>query len=201
MALTCKTRSSVPRRTIRFRPGCLRGHHGVDQPVQLGAADDFGKCAALGPGRVGVDQPGRRLVDADDAVFGVDGQHALDHAGKDGLALVALADDGAELVVQFGGHVVERLGQGADLQRIGHGQAVRQVAAGESLGAFLELLQRPGDAAGMQQAHGRQQPGHQQAPEGDVQADLRQGLVDGGQRIAARTTPTILPSCRQGTAT
>ena len=161
--------------------GLLRGQHGVDQAVELAAADQFGKRPALGPGRVDVDQPGRRLVDADDAVFGVEGQDALDHAGEDGLALVALPDDGAELVVQFGGHVVERLGQGADLQRIGHRQAVGQVAAGEALGALLEFFQGPGDAAGMQQAHGRQQPGHQQAPNADVHEDAGEGLVDGGQ--------------------
>ena len=87
----------------------------------------------------------------------------------------------AELVVQLGGHVVERLGQGADLQRIGHRQTVGEVSAGEAFGPLLELLERPGDAAGMPEAHCRQQPRHQQAPGGDVQLDGGKGRGGGRQ--------------------
>ena len=78
-------------------------------------------------------------VDGDDALVGVDGEHALDHAREHRLALVALVGERAQLVVELVGHVVDALGHGGELLDARHEQLVGEVAGGEALGAGLDL--------------------------------------------------------------
>src|SRR5665647_3032539 len=84
--------------------------HAGDDALQIRVTEDLLDGAALRRGGLSVDEARRRRVDGDDALVGVHGQHTLDHAGEDGLALVALAGEGADLVVELLGHVVQALG-------------------------------------------------------------------------------------------
>ena len=88
---------------------------------------------------------------------------------------------GAHFFVQVCGHLVQHFGQRAEFQRIGHGEAVGEVAAGEPLRALLELLQGPGDAARQHQGDARQHQRRQQAPGEQMKTDARQGPLDGRQ--------------------
>ena len=59
----------------------LPGKHPGHQPLQLAVADDLRQQAARGPARIGPQQPRGGRVHAEHVFVGVDGQHALDHAG------------------------------------------------------------------------------------------------------------------------
>ena len=112
--------------------------------LQVGVADDLLHGAALGRLRLDAEQARGGGVDGDDALVGVHGEHALDHAREHRLALVALAGERADLLVELVGHVVEALGHGRELLGARHGELVREVAAGQALGALLDLAHLAG---------------------------------------------------------
>ena len=132
--LACRERSSAPTRmTMSASTGSWPSSAGLDDALQVGVADDLLDALALGCRRVDVEQARGGVVERDHALVGVDGDDALDHAGEHRLALVALAGERADLLVQFVGHVVEALGHRGELARARHVELVREVAGGEAL--------------------------------------------------------------------
>ena len=55
----------------------------------------------------------RGRVDVHDALFAVDGNHALHHAGEDGFRLVAVGGNGVDVVAELRRHRIEGLGKDA----------------------------------------------------------------------------------------
>ena len=88
----------------------------------------------------------RRLVQGDDALFQVDGDHALDHADEHGLAIVALARECADLLVELLRHAVEALRDLGELERARHGELAGEVAGREAAGAVPDVAHLPADA-------------------------------------------------------
>ena len=95
------------------------------------------------------------LVGEQDALLGVEGDDALDHAAEDGAQLLAVFLELGELRGQALAHVVEGAGQGADLVLAGGVDLVAVVAGGDALGPGGQLLQRPGDAPGQPEGQGQ----------------------------------------------
>ena len=86
----------------------------VGDRVVIGISDQLGQHASHGAIVVDVNESSDRLVNADHSLLAVDGKHALDHAGEDGLALIAFFGGRADTVVEFSGHLIHGLGKGDD---------------------------------------------------------------------------------------
>ena len=81
--------------TMSASTGAVAAKRLRDDALEIGVAHDLLDGLALGRGRLDVEQAGGGRVDGDDALVGVDREHALDHAREHGLALVALVRERA----------------------------------------------------------------------------------------------------------
>ena len=126
--------------------GFLAGQHGVQRALQLRIAGRLLDRHADDGVRTDVEQPSRGAVDGDDAPVRVDGDDALDHALEHRLALVALARERAQLVVELGGHPVHGLGDRGELDGRRCQQLAAEVTGGEPVGALAQLAHGQRDA-------------------------------------------------------
>ncbi len=88
---------------------------------------------------VGPKQTYRSLVHRDDSLVRVDGDDAFSHAGEDCLALVALAGQRADLVVDLLRHGVQASCDLRELLSARHAQFLAEVADRETACAFGNL--------------------------------------------------------------
>ena len=153
-----------------------------DGALEFGVARDLLDAATYGGAAVGAKQTGGRLVQGDHALVRVDGDHALDHADEHGLALVALARERPDLLVELLGHAVEALRDLGELLRTGHGELVAEVAVGEPAGAVAHEAHLPADASRDEEADQCGGRGDDGRPDADAPVERGQGVVDGGQR-------------------
>ena len=119
------------------------------------------------------------------------GQHARREAGEHALEVGAVALDGGAAVVGLGAgvlelarHLVEGLGQHAQLVVGGQGLALAEVAGGDGLGAFGEDEQRRRQAAGEHEGHRHR--GEQREQQGERQGegvDALQAVAGEGQLL------------------
>ena len=111
-------------------------------------ADHFPELPADRRVRLELEQFAGPVVGEQDALLGVEGDHAFDHAAEDGAQLLAVLVELGELRGQPFAHVVEGLGEDADFVAA-FGVDLVAIVAGRYLpGPFDQFLDRLGNAAG-----------------------------------------------------